>query len=90
MGTCSLCNGEGYAIDLKGNESPCPFCNGTGGTKMNDSCEHEKVYENRMMMSYPPKKNWICKKCGAKGITVIGVPVQKTETYEEIRKRFKS
>lgn len=33
MDACSLCNGEGYAIDLKGNESPCPFCDGTGDSK---------------------------------------------------------
>ncbi|SCM94460.1 Uncharacterized protein BWINRASL_02137 [Bacillus mycoides] len=57
---------------------------------MSDPCEHEKVYENRMVMSYPPKQNWICKKCGAKGITVIGIPVQKQEAYEEIKKRFKA
>lgn len=34
MGTCSLCNGEGYAIDHKGYEVPCPYCNGTGETKI--------------------------------------------------------
>ncbi|WP_170961929.1 hypothetical protein [Bacillus cereus] len=57
---------------------------------MENQCNHEKVHDNRIMMSYPPKMNWICKKCGAKGVTVIGIPVQKTETYEEIRKRFKA
>lgn len=33
MEACSLCNGEGYAIDQKGYEVPCPFCNGTGDSK---------------------------------------------------------
>ncbi|WP_242274799.1 hypothetical protein [Bacillus cereus group sp. BfR-BA-01310] len=46
---------------------------------MKDQCNHEKVHEDSMMMSYPPKQNWICKKCGAKGITVIGIPNKNKE-----------
>ena len=41
-----------------------------------------------MMMSYPPKRNWICKKCGAKGITVISIPNRNKETFGEIKKMF--
>ncbi|WP_272942963.1 hypothetical protein [Bacillus bingmayongensis] len=43
-----------------------------------------------MMMSYPPKQNWICKKCGAQGITVIGIPNRNKATFEEIKKMFES
>ncbi|MED0988121.1 hypothetical protein [Bacillus paramycoides] len=50
---------------------------------MKDQCDHEKVHEDSMMMSYPPKQNWICKKCGAKGITVIGIPNKNKETSAE-------
>ena len=57
---------------------------------MEDSCSHDKVYENKMMMSHPPKSKWICKNCGAKGITIIGYPSRHKETYEEISKKFKS
>lgn len=33
MDACSLCNGEGYVIDFKGNESPLSFCDDTGDSK---------------------------------------------------------
>ncbi|MGD2278277.1 hypothetical protein [Bacillus wiedmannii] len=57
---------------------------------MNDTCNHEKVYEESMMMSLPPKQSWICKKCGAQGITVIGIPNRTKATFEEIKKMFES
>ncbi|MFJ8414074.1 hypothetical protein [Bacillus paramycoides] len=57
---------------------------------MKNQCNHEKVHEDSMMMSYPPKQNWICKKCGAKGITVIGIPNKNKETFEEIKRMFES
>ncbi|MED2846918.1 hypothetical protein [Bacillus toyonensis] len=57
---------------------------------MEDQCNHEKVYEDSMIMTYPPKQNWICKKCGAQGITVIGIPNRNKATFEEIKKMFES
>ncbi|MBP3967714.1 hypothetical protein KAF80_01465 [Bacillus sp. WL1] len=57
---------------------------------MNDQCDHEKVYEDSMMMSYPPKQNWISKKCGAIGVTVIGIPSKNKATFEEIKRMFES
>ncbi|MFB5555014.1 hypothetical protein ACE41A_08765 [Bacillus cytotoxicus] len=58
---------------------------------LRDACKHQKIYQKQTMMSNPPKMNWICKKCGEKGITIIGSRgQQKEETYEEIEKRFNS
>ena len=53
-------------------------------------CAHQKVYQNSMMMSNPPKKNWICKKCGTKGVTIFGNSSREEETYEDIVRRFES
>ncbi|KMP28797.1 hypothetical protein [Bacillus wiedmannii] len=57
-------------------------------SNVTNDCNHEKIYEGSMMMSYPPKRNWICKKCEAKGITVIGIPNRNKETFGKIKKMF--
>ena len=50
-------------------------------------CEHDKVYNTRMTLtSYPPQQAWICRKCGATGIAVIGNA--EADEYERVYSKF--
>lgn len=51
-----------------------------------DMCFHQKVYDNKQLMSNPPQQRWICKSCGEEGVDVVG----KIEwnQYDELRKKF--
>ena len=46
--------------------------------------EHEKVYSPAVLLSYPPKYKWICRKCGAEGIDTIGEYAD--DEYERLKK----
>ena len=35
-------------------------------------CNHKKIYENRMLLSIPPQRRWVCEICGEEGIDRIG------------------
>jgi hypothetical protein len=64
MDACSLCNGEGYAIDFKGNELPCLFCNGTGDskkqTKSMDRSENTMIVKATLKLELDDsQKNWV-------------------------------
>ncbi|PEC58415.1 hypothetical protein CN556_25015 [Bacillus wiedmannii] len=46
---------------------------------MNKLCKHQKVYENKMLFTYPPQVRWICKECGESGTDVAIIQDSKTE-----------
>jgi hypothetical protein len=46
---------------------------------MNNLCKHQKVYENKMLFTYPPQVRWICKDCGESGTDVAIIQDDKTE-----------
>ncbi|PFZ37990.1 hypothetical protein COL77_25900 [Bacillus wiedmannii] len=46
---------------------------------MNKLCKHQKVYENKMLFTYPPQVRWICKECGESGTDVAIIQDGKTE-----------
>ena len=48
------------------------------------SCEHDKVYENTLLLSYPAQQRWFCRKCGESGIDYR----EKMEdaSYDEIKR----
>ncbi|PFW52662.1 hypothetical protein COL13_26355 [Bacillus cereus] len=46
---------------------------------MNKLCKHQKVYENKMLFTYPPQVRWICKDCGESGTDIAIVKGSKTE-----------
>ncbi|PEO87314.1 hypothetical protein CN558_10700 [Bacillus wiedmannii] len=46
---------------------------------MNKLCKHQKVYENKMLFTYPPQVRWICKDCGESGTDVAVIQDAKTE-----------
>lgn len=35
-------------------------------------CLHEKVYANHILATNPPRRPWVCKKCGERGMDVVG------------------
>ncbi len=49
-------------------------------------CSHQKVYENKQLMSNPPQQRWICASCGEEGIDVVGT--LNWNQYEAVRKQF--
>ena len=51
-----------------------------------DQCAHQKVYENKQLMSNPPQQRWICASCGEEGIDVVGT--LNWNQYEAVRKQF--
>ncbi|HDR7981171.1 TPA: hypothetical protein ACOQ39_006082 [Bacillus cereus] len=62
---------------------------------MNKLCKHQKVYENKMLFTYPPQVRWICKGCGESGTDVAVIqddkPVYvKTYTGFEALDRMKT
>ncbi|MFB5588513.1 hypothetical protein ACE41I_17625 [Bacillus cereus] len=46
---------------------------------MNKLCKHQKVYENKMLFTYPPQVRWTCKDCGESGTDVALIQDDKTE-----------
>jgi len=38
---------------------------------MKEECNHEKVYDNEILCSMPPKQKWICRKCKQEGTDTI-------------------
>lgn len=49
-------------------------------------CQHNKVYENIILYSYPPQQRWICSICGEKGTDVQSL--SNEITYEDLIKHF--
>ena len=57
---------------------------------MND-CMHNKVYAPYTLLSNPPKKRWICNKCGHIGIDTIGTYDDEDRSqYHKLVKYFDS
>ncbi|MEM5624005.1 hypothetical protein AAHB47_01500 [Bacillus wiedmannii] len=56
---------------------------------MNNLCKHQKVYENKMLFTYPPQVRWICKDCGESGTDIAIVQGSKTE-YEKTYTGFEA
>lgn len=54
---------------------------------MKKKCDHEKVYEQCLLLSMPPKQRWICLKCGKQGEETI--EVIKTWNKEFFERRYK-
>jgi hypothetical protein len=52
-----------------------------------DECTHDWVYENKMLLTEPPKKNKICSRCGKKETVTLGAR-SKGPTYEELVEKF--
>lgn len=56
-------------------------------TKPNSICvNHDWVFENRMLLSDPPQRNKVCRKCGERGRDTIGEPSK--DEYSEIMKKI--
>ncbi len=55
--------------------------------KEKENCEHDWVYENRLLLSDPPQRNKVCRKCGMIGRDTIGE--MQTDEYSEIMKKPK-
>ena len=54
-----------------------------------EECKHDKVYNNTILLtSWPPKRMWICRKCGAEGTEVSGPPDNFANEYETIKNKF--
>ena len=49
---------------------------------MENKCEHEWVFENRMLLSNPPQQNKICRKCKKTSTDTIGE--MTTDEYSKI------
>lgn len=49
-------------------------------------CKHDKVYQNEILCSNPPKQNWICKKCGEMGCDTIGVTI--VDDYTKMKNKI--
>jgi hypothetical protein len=49
---------------------------------LNKLCKHQKVYENKILFTYPPQVRWICKDCGESGTDVAIIQDDKTEYVE--------
>lgn len=50
-------------------------------------CDHDKVYADFTLTTYPPQRPWICRKCG-----VVGRDVDRPHApseYEAVRARFR-
>lgn len=55
---------------------------------MVDGCEHNWVYENAVLCSYPPQRRRICTKCGEKETITCGVVTPFKDTYKGTMERF--
>lgn len=55
--------------------------------RVQDGCDHVKVYANHALLTNPPKYPWICSKCGEEG-TDMPMVMLRVETYEQVKRRF--
>ena len=55
--------------------------------KKKQDCNHKKVFANTMIMTYPPQQEWICSKCGEKGIDRIG-EINNEPSYSDLVLKF--
>jgi transposase-like protein len=49
-------------------------------------CNHDKVYQNMILLSDPPQQRWICKNCGEEGRDTIGT--LSSNEYQELKEKF--
>jgi hypothetical protein len=54
--------------------------------KNQESCKHNKVYANYMIMSNPPRHPWICSICGEQGADVENLNTDSK--YDDLIKQF--
>jgi hypothetical protein len=50
-------------------------------------CQHEKVYADHVLASYPPQMPWICKLCGERGLDKEELP-NRGDTYDDLMVKF--
>lgn len=43
-------------------------------TRLQHECEHDKCYDAAILLSHPPQRRWICRKCKSKGVDQIPTP----------------
>lgn len=55
---------------------------------MESKCEHIKVYNNKILASWPPQQDWICRKCGEKGREIVGPPATFANEYDHLVEKF--
>ena len=53
-----------------------------------ENCEHDKVYAHRAILTFPAKNEWICRKCGYKGIETMKTLTDLSE-YQRLIEKFK-
>ena len=49
---------------------------------MNTEHQHEKVYNKNILLTHPPKRQWICKLCGKMGTDLLSV--YDTPEYDRV------
>ena len=54
--------------------------------EFNSKCEHDKIYSVCLLLTSPPQRPWICRKCGEQGNDDISAI---ENTYEETVRQFK-
>ena len=54
---------------------------------MIDCVRHNKVYDSDILLSDPPKRNWICSICGDRGTDIIGGYIGHNE-YSDLVQKF--
>jgi len=50
---------------------------------------HTRVYDDTVLLSYPPQRRWVCKECSEEGVEIVG-HVERDETYRDIINRKKN
>ncbi len=53
----------------------------------NPNCNHNKVYANVILTSYPPQRPWICSICGAEGKDCG--ELGNSPSYDDLIKKFR-
>lgn len=47
-------------------------------------CQHEKAYSNALLMSHPPKREWICRLCLAEGREILMPTDDEGQEYRRL------
>ena len=55
-----------------------------------NTCNHDKVYNLRSAYtSFPPKRDWICRKCGARGLEPMESLLLPDSEYWQTVQKFR-
>lgn len=55
---------------------------------MTEEHKHDKVFDDVIICTDPPMRQWICRECGTEGVDKIGLRSHHLE-YEQLIKRFR-